>query len=66
MAKTIVKYVENFIKSMVNDNHITDRSIDAGINTQHTQHLEAQVWESLYAQNPHKIFCGYCEQELKQ
>ena len=61
MANIIVKYVENFIKIMVNDNHITDRSIDAGINT---QHLEAQVWESLYAQNPHKIFCGYCEQEI--
>tara|TARA_R110002012_G_scaffold133100_2_gene286243 strand:- start:1179 stop:1328 length:150 start_codon:yes stop_codon:yes gene_type:complete len=48
---------------MVNENHtIENGRIDAGINA---QHLEAQVWELFTHDNPHKIFCGYCEQEIR-
>ena len=55
---------------MVNENHKSKISTDTGINTQHlgaqqAQHLETQVWELFTHDNPHKIYCGYCEQEIK-
>lgn len=54
--------MEDFNINMV-ENHKSKISIDVGIQA---QYLEAQVWESLTHDNPHKIFCGYCEQEIME